>query len=197
MQPSIDGKPAFFAKIMNELQRLSELIYERNENAKKITALINRPALIGHLGEYIASKIFSIDLEVSAVSKGLDGRFRTGPLIGKSVNVKWYAKREGILDMRQDAIPDYYLVLAGPKTSVLHSRGEVRPWHIESVHLFDAARLIDSLRKKPVKIGIATSVGKKYWDEAEVFPGQSCKDLLIDQEQKRMLEFFNSKVRSG
>ena len=54
--------------------------------AKSITTLVGRPALIGHLGEYIASRIFDIELEPTAVSKGVDGRFTKGKLSGKRGN---------------------------------------------------------------------------------------------------------------
>jgi hypothetical protein len=36
----------------------------------------------GHLGEWIASVVFDIELESSASAKGIDGRFRSGPLRG-------------------------------------------------------------------------------------------------------------------
>lgn len=178
---------------MDELRRLSELIRERNENGKKTTVLINRPALIGHVGEYIASTLFDIHLEESAVTKSLDGRFRTGELAGRSVNVKWYAKKEGLLDIRQDELPDYYLVLAGPSATVFHSRGEARPWHIDSVHLFLAKDLVATLREKQVRIGTATSVANKLWDEAELYPRQNCTMLLIKEEARRLLGLFSSK----
>jgi hypothetical protein len=48
----------------------------------------------GHLGEWIASQVFDIALEVSAVAEGIDGVFRSGALEGSMVNVKWYLKRE-------------------------------------------------------------------------------------------------------
>jgi hypothetical protein len=42
----------------------------------------------GHLGEWIAVQVLDIELEVSAVSAGIDGHFRSGPLQGRTVNVK-------------------------------------------------------------------------------------------------------------
>jgi len=54
------------------------------------------------MGEWIASKVFDIQLEDSAVAKAIDGRFRSGPLAGKTVNIKIYGKREGLLDTNSD-----------------------------------------------------------------------------------------------
>lgn len=87
-------------------------------------------------------------------------------------------------------------MLAGPNATVLHSRGDPRPWHIDSVHLFNAKDLVETLREKRVKIGIATSVAKKLWDESELFPRQSCTQLLINEAQRRILELFASAERS-
>ena len=77
---------------MNELQSLANLIRARNANEIAMTRIIDRPALIGHVGEFIASLIFDIKLEKSAPHPGSDGRFQSGPLRGKSVNIKMYAK---------------------------------------------------------------------------------------------------------
>ena len=78
------------------MEKLARLIHERNRVSEEITGIIGKPALNGHIGEYIASKIFGIKLEASATSKGIDGRFNEGSLKGKSVNVKLYGKKENV-----------------------------------------------------------------------------------------------------
>lgn len=96
-----------------------------------ITSLIeDRPALIGHVGEYIAARVFDIQVHPSASHRGSDGLFRTGPLAGRSVNVKWYAQDGSVLDVLEEHGPDFYLVLTGPRGTA--SRGP-RPWRIDSV----------------------------------------------------------------
>ena len=75
---------------MNDLQRLAELIRNRNSIERNIASITGRPALTGHTGEYIAANIFDIQLVESASEKGIDGHFNTGPLAGRSVNIKWY-----------------------------------------------------------------------------------------------------------
>lgn len=101
---------------MNNLEQLAELIRKRNALEREIKALIGRPAAIGHIGEYIAATVFDIALEESATQKGIDGHFTDGPLKDRTVNIKWYARREGLLDITPDGLPDYYLVLTGPKS---------------------------------------------------------------------------------
>ena len=54
----------------SDLERLAELIHQRNENEIEVTRIIGRPAQIGHVGEYPASAIFNIALEVSATTAG-------------------------------------------------------------------------------------------------------------------------------
>ena len=101
---------------VDALINLANLIHNRNKIAEEISLIIDRPAQIGHIGEFIASKIFQITLAESASEKAIDGYFSSGTLQGKSVNIKWYAKRENMLDITPDALPDYYLVMTGPKS---------------------------------------------------------------------------------
>ncbi len=143
---------------MSELRLLSNMITERNTINKEISKLINRPALPRHIGEFIASKIFDINLATSATTKGIDGYFSKGSLKGRTVNIKLYGKREGILDISLGNLADYYLVLTGPKTQSTSSRGSSRPIVISNVFLFKMIELIRELRGRKVKIGIATSV---------------------------------------
>ncbi|MCL4263978.1 MAG: hypothetical protein KJ069_12215 [Anaerolineae bacterium] len=180
---------------MEELLRLAGLIDLRNEIAGKITALIGRPAYIGHIGEYIASKIFDITLQESAAAKSIDGYFLSGQLANCSVNVKWYGKQDGLLDITSHAQPDYYLVFAGPYGSAGSSRGEIRPWLIETVYLFKADTLVMSLQQRGTKIGIATSIPKQFWNEAEIYPSQNNPRLILSAEQKKLLALFGSKMR--
>lgn len=178
---------------MEELKKLADLIHKRNEISTEITEIIGRPAQIGHLGEYIASKILDIYLEASAVNKGFDGRFSKGPLAGKTVDVKWYAKKQGIVDLRVEDIPDYYLVFTGPHSTQLSSRGDDRLWSIDSVYLFDAHSLVDRLKERGLKVGVAASVSKEFWEEAEIYPQSKSQRLVLDVEQRQMLAMFAKK----
>ena len=54
----------------------------------------------GRLGEWIAAQVFDIAVEASAAAAGIDGRFRSAPSQGRTVNIKWYLKREGLLTLR-------------------------------------------------------------------------------------------------
>ena len=153
---------------MDSLKQLAELIHKRNLIEREITALIGRPAAIGHIGEYIASRVFHIALEESASHKSIDGYFSDGALKGLSVNIKWYAQREGLLDITPAALPDYYLVLTGLKSQAMTSRGQVRPWGIESVSLFEAQPFVNELKRNDVKIGSAAGIRQHLWEKAEV-----------------------------
>jgi len=175
---------------MEELSRLAELIKKRNLLEREITGLIGRPAEIGHIGEYIAAKVFHIRLEESASRKSIDGFFNDGPLKDRTVNVKWYARCEGGLDITPEALPDYYLVLAGPKSGMMTSRGQTRPWIIEYVFLFDAHALVAELSRSGVKIGTATSVRQHLWAEAEIYPTQRHNLLELTDDQRKALRLF-------
>lgn len=178
---------------MNSLEKLSNLMENRNVIDDQISGIIGYPAEKGHVGEFIASKIFNIKLNKSAAQKGHDGVFLDGLLIGKTVNVKFYPKREGMLDLQPKMPPDYYLVLTGPKSNPSSSRGMTRPWMIESVFLFDAEKLHNVLLKRGNKLGIATSVIDELWKEAEIYPNQTNVSLILSEEQKNRLRLFDFK----
>ncbi|MGA4991435.1 hypothetical protein [Nonomuraea bangladeshensis] len=173
-----------------EVERIAELLRERNAVDEKIAAIIQRPMTAGHLGEWIAARVFGIELERSAVTAAIDGRFTSGPLHGRTVNVKWYLKREGLLDMTERAALDYYLVLTGPASPAASSRGGVRPWCIESVYLFDVQQVQAELRARGVRIGTASSVRAAQWAAAEIYPRASNPALLLRPEQAELLRRF-------
>ncbi len=174
----------------DELEMLASLIKVRNTVENAIAGLIGRPAHPGHVGEFVASMIFDIELPESAVNRGSDGHFRNGPLAGKSVNVKKYSLHQGLLDIRADALPDYYLVLTGPKLQPVSTRGTAQPWVIEYAFLFDANALMQRIMQRGVKIGVATSVRQELWREAEIYPSSNNPALRLTETQRSMLELF-------
>jgi hypothetical protein len=182
---------------MNDLRHLADLIKRRNELEREITALIGRPAQIGHLGEYIASRIFNIKLVVSAAHKSIDGSFVDGSLQARTVNIKWYAMREAMLDITPDSLPDYYLVLTGPKSAAMSSRGRARPWTIDGVFLFHASGLVAQLNARGLKLGIATSVAQQLWEEAEIYPNQRCTSLVLSEDRRGQIALFGASVAGG
>jgi hypothetical protein len=177
-------------RVNRDLETIAGLIGERNSIDEKIASITGRPMTAGHLGEWIAAEVFGIELEKSASAAALDGRFRSGPLSGRTVNVKWYLKREGLLDVTQSPELDFHLVLAGPTSAAVSSRGGTRPWCIAAVYLFDARQLLVELRTRGVAIGAATSVRSAQWASAEIYPQSRNGTLALNWEQRRSLELF-------
>ena len=174
------------------IEKLAALIRERNAIDDEIAKIIERPAQIGHVGEWLAQEIFGVQLERSATQPGYDGRFTSGALSGKTVNVKWYAKREGILDINEAHFPDYYLIFAGPKVPAASSRGTTRPWLISEIFLFDAAALADRLRARGVKLGVGGSVWQGEWDAARIYPSLSARAVMqLTTDQIRRISLFS------
>ncbi|MFD5826471.1 hypothetical protein [Lentzea sp. NPDC060358] len=169
---------------MNEVKRVAELLQERNRVDSALSACIRRPALTGHLGDWIAAQIFGIELEQGA--KGVDGRLADG----RTVNVRWNLKRDNLLDLR-DGGPDVYLVLSGPKALAGSSRGATRPMVIDAVYLFDAAAVVAELRTRGRKVGVASSVREEVWEAAEVYPRHN-PSFALTGEQREFLALFAS-----
>ena len=175
---------------IDAVAEIASMLHQRNQIDERIARIVERPMTSGHLGEWIASRVFDIELEGSASAAAIDGRFRTGSLAGQTVNVKWYLKREGMLDMSVSDKLDNYLVLAGPKSSAVSSRGGTRPWQIEAVYLFDARKLLADVLERAVKVGVATSVRNSQWRAAEIYPEQINPRLLVDSSQAERLGLF-------
>jgi len=176
------------------IRTLADLLNERNLLDERIAQLIGRPASPGHIGEYIAAAVFRIDLFPSATHKAADGVFQEGPLQGKSVNVKLYGKQEGILDIRPDALPDFYLVLTGPRSQPTSSRGSTRPLTIQHAYLFDAAELASLLKARGTNLGPASSVPQALWETAEVWPSATNPRIHLDKDQTEALGLFSSRT---
>jgi hypothetical protein len=174
----------------DQLAQLAALLSERNKIDAVIAGVIGRPMTSGHLGEWIAARVFDIELDASASATAIDGRFRSGAISGRTVNIKWYLKREGILDITQADVLDYYLVLAGPRSTALSRRGSTRPWRIDSVHLFDARALAADLLARGCRIGVASSVRNDPWDAAEIYPRPNNELLPVRPDQVEALRIF-------
>ena len=173
------------------LARIAALLGERNRVDASIAKVIDRPVTAGHLGEWIASQIFDIALAESAANQGFDGRFRSGSLRGCTVNIKWYMKRTGLLDTTEFPDLDYYLVLTGPASPSGSSRGISRPWCIQAVFLLEARQVRAGQVARGVRSGIASSVIRKRWDAAEIYPQARNPLLIATPEQVQLLQMFH------
>ena len=176
------------------LQALASLLCIRNAVDGEIARLIGRAAGVGHLGEFIAAAILDIELYPSATHKAADGVFRTGALQGKTVNIKMYGKQEAMLDITPGALPDFFLVLTGPKSKAMSSKEFTRPFIIEHVYLFRAIDLIASSTSRGCKIGVATSVTQAEWNSAEIWPSAANPMLRLDPNQIKALELFRART---
>ncbi len=172
------------------LGRIARLLQERNAIDEEIAAITGRPMTSGHLGESVASRIFDIELEPSAAAAGIDGVFRSAPLRGCTVNIKWYLKREGVLDTSDSERLDFYLVLTGPPSAAASSRGSTRPWRIDAVFLFDARQLRAQQIERGVKRGVASSVVKQQWEAAQIYPIACNPVLTVTSDQAELLSLF-------
>lgn len=173
------------------LKSIAMLLRQRNEIDARITEIVGRPVAHGHLSDWIAAQIFDIELEPAA-NRAVDGRFRSGPLAGCTVNVMHYTRNEGLLDMTESDELDYYLVMTGPRSAPARSAGAHRPWTIDHVHLFDAQVLADALRTYMRRIGMATGVRAEYWKAAEIYPHPIEPILRLSADQIAALQGFRS-----
>jgi len=174
--------------VMSDLPWLASLIKSRNTIDNKMAAYIRHTAQVGNVGEYIVSVIFTIAPDEAGKHRGYDGRFTQGSLAGHTVDVQWHTKHDGQLTIKQDALPDYYLVLAGPAGS---SPSVASPWLIESIFLFNASELLNALRERGVQIGSGTSVTGPLWERAEIYPVPRNNRLTLTDDQRKQIVLFS------
>jgi hypothetical protein len=110
-----------------------------------------------------------------------------GRWLGARSIIKWYLKREGLLDTSEPMLLDYYLVLAGPPSVAVSSQGHRRPWCIAAVYLFDARRLRAEQIARGVKQGAASSVTRQQWAAAEIYPVSCNRAFAVTAQQAEML----------
>lgn len=175
------------------LRRAAELLRKRNGIDAELAQLIGRPPLPGHLGEWVAQEVLGVVLEKAANVTAIDGRF--GPsappgLVDKTVNVKSYGLREGILDVTDDEQLDYFLVFTGPKATTVSSAGGTRPWRITNVYLFDAHALRDDRLARGIQGGTGSSVRSQLWQNAEIFPETYNGIYPLNDAQREGLRLF-------
>jgi hypothetical protein len=176
--------------VIDDLAQLAQLLRQWNEVGDRIASLIGRPAEPGHIAEFVAARIFSIDLHQSAAHKGSDGVFVEGPLSGRTVNVKWSSKQDNLLNLNPASPPDYYLVLKGPKAPPQSSRGRTHPWLISFVYLFEANLIHSNLASRGVAVGVASSVVADLWQRAQVYPSANNLALSLTHDQRAALSLF-------
>jgi hypothetical protein len=172
------------------LEELADLLRSRNQLDQQISMIIGRPATAGHIAEFVAAAVFDIDLEEAANNQGYDGHFRTGPVGGRSVNVKFTGKNEGSINLN-DPPPEFYLCLTGPDATAGPSRGTSRPWVIDSIFIFEALPLHTALTARGLKLGTATSVINALWATAKIYPDLNTL-YELSQQQIEMLRLFSS-----
>jgi hypothetical protein len=170
------------------LVELAGLLRDRDEIEQRIAVITGRSARQGDVGEFIAARVFDIELAPNAAQAGHDGWFRSGHLAGRSVNVKTYGNAAAGIDISSHDC-DYYLVLSGPPKpagTVQHHR-----WSIRAVYLFDKQQLLAEFTNRGVKVGVATSLRAGDLAAAQLYPTQGANALLdLSAEQQAMLALF-------
>src|SRR5690242_3582032 len=86
---------------MQDLTHLADLIRIRNFVNSSVSRIINHPAEVGHIAEYLMGVILDIELNAVTNAKATDGTFRGGALAGKSMNVKFRAAQSRLLNLEE------------------------------------------------------------------------------------------------
>ncbi|MFC0003615.1 hypothetical protein [Micromonospora siamensis] len=172
----------------DELHQLAALLRDRDALDARIARLTGRSARQGDIGEFVAARVFDIALAANPVQAGHDGTFRSGPLAGRTVNVKTYGDAFDGIDISPHSA-DFYLIFSGlrrPPGAVRHHR-----WQLSAAYLLDTRRLRETLTGRGVKIGTATSIRTADLEAARIFPDTNpYPPLRLTAEQVALLSLF-------
>jgi hypothetical protein len=172
---------------MPDLERLAELIQIKNNADAAIAELIGRPSAPGNIGEFVAARVFAIQLMTSGSHPGYDGKFTNGLLAGKTVNIKTYSRHQSVLDISAHPC-DYYLVLTGP------AGAHPALGHRLRVPVPARGAAVSALTARGIKIGVATSVRKADCEAAWIFPRPQAPRLQLTESQLAQLTLFSSQA---
>ena len=176
---------------MIQLEQLADLLQVLNTVNHALSGLLGRTANVGNISEIIASEILDIQLAERANHPVFDGTFASGPLQGKTVNVKWRNDGSKTINMKDsDMLPDYFLALTGPKKSSTKMGSPYHPFAIKEVCLFAAASLVQRLKKDGIPIGHQTRVGAEAWEKARIYPVQKGSPLPLMRTQEDLFTVF-------
>lgn len=178
----------------DDLAMVATLIRDRNAVDRDLAKAIGRWPHDGAVAEIIAACVFDINLAAAANNPSSDGEFRTGPLAGKSVNIKYRRLRRGLINLGKSsdprAHPDYYLQLTGRWFGVKASSRADAPFTIEEVHLFESEALLAVLRAANRQSGVGGSFPRDRWRQAMIFPQPMNRLLPLTEEQRVLLTLF-------
>jgi hypothetical protein len=180
-----------------DLSALAALLRQRARIDQQIAAILGRPVHPGHFGEFVASAIFGVKLAPSATQKAYDGTFRSGPLAGATVNVKFRSRHTDLLNIAASADrrdhPDYYLALEGLTRPAGSTRGEHAPLCVAQAYVFESRPLLAALAKRGVVAhlqGRTINPGRAAWRAAMVYPEAHSPCLALTDAQRDALRLF-------
>ena len=133
-----------------DIKKLAQAIKQKNQSEIDIARIIGEPS--GGLlpAEYVAAEIFNISLHKSVWPVDTVGQLANEKLDGKSVYIRWdawYSSNDVMVDLlNRKSLPDFYLIMTGPKSSGRLPIQIARPWLIAYVFLFDTAKLVGELK---------------------------------------------------
>jgi hypothetical protein len=178
---------------MQDLTHLADLIRIRNYVNSSVSRIINHPAEVGHIAEYLMGVILDVELNDVPNAKATDGVFSGGALAGKSVNVKYRAAQSKLLNLEEFLDPSlhahFYLSVQGPKSASKTSAGRELPFVVSSIYLFESSALIPQIAK-PGKADLGRFVPTALWQAAMIFPQQVNQALILSDEQRAALALF-------
>lgn len=153
-----------------DFQVYFDALRRRRSADEELSRVLGQPVEGRNLCELIAARAMDIELEPSDREVGLVGIFRSGPLAGSRVSLRFHRHLEVLRPPKPEESCDYHVVLLGPPDTS-------SPDLLDSMYLFDTASFARESQR-----GQAPEARKDGWREAEIFPRQGAPWQVVEEE---------------
>jgi hypothetical protein len=124
-----------------------------------LSRILGSPVERWNLCELVTARALDVEVELSSAEWGQVGVFRSGPLTGSRVSIKFYSAREYLCPTGPEPPCDYHVAIKGPPDTRL-------PELIHRIYLFEVAGLPEEMEGR----GSSMAQVDDSWDAFEIYP---------------------------
>jgi hypothetical protein len=143
----------------DEFIDFADALRRRRAADDDLSRILGRPVERWNLCELVTARALDVELELSSVEWGQVGVFRSGPLAGSRVSVRFYSSLEPLRPTGPEPPCDYHVAIKGPPDTRF-------PELIHRIYLFEVAGIPEEIERR----GGSMAQVDETWDAFEVFP---------------------------
>gem|GEM_PF-1480306 len=160
----------------DELSDFADALRRRRAADDDLSRILGLPVERWNLCELVTARALDVEVELSSVEWGQVGVFRSGPLAGSRVSVRFYSAMEPLRPTAPEPPCDHHVAILGPPDTRF-------PELIHGIYLFEVAWIFEEMERSG---GLMAQVDEA-WDAFKVFPGSFSPWKVIQSEARGLL----------